>query len=77
MPDTREQSTTIVVRGWFGRTASLGSVTCTTAGYREATWRRDPDLGWIEEHATLRPVIGWRADDCGDWRPVLGEPRNV
>jgi hypothetical protein len=52
-------------------------VTCTTAGYREATWRRDPDLGWIEEHATLRPVIGWRADDCGDWRPVLGEPRNV
>lgn len=72
-----QHKTTMTVRGWHGRTAQPGSMWSTRSGYREAVWRRDQERGWIEESATMRPVIGFRANELGDLQPILGEPRHV
>ena len=69
----------INVAGWHG--IAFGHIsarpTCTNYGWREAEWERDPVLGWIETSATLRPIVGYRVSEMGEWEPVLGEPRTV
>lgn len=62
---TQHQTSIIHARGWFGRAAVPGSATCTTNGFREGIWRRDPVLGWVEDSAMLRPVAGFRVDEWG------------